>query len=384
LRTRVVTYDGTPVQEIATDVAYQVQSDDLSTLPQAGRHAAAIESIGEFILEPIDVSVGMLFGVRLLQLSNDEHVLTIAMEHMISDAYSRGILLRELLLIYAHELHGTPLSLPELRTSLAAYALRLRDNQSAWLERHGQYWREQVLSRGRLRFPRDPEAQQAALPGWSSVRFKIDAPLKRRINDWCREVKTTLAMALFTVYTGALLRQCAASSGVLRYQSDGRDGLEHQNTVGYFASELFLRVELQDGTTFLELLDQATRAYCEAHEHRDHSYFAAQFPEHDFARNPAFNWIPETSRIELPGAAPAEHALSCSPVRFAHPMVTGLQLDEEPVMVLYEAAGEIAGDMYFASGEISRRSMEHFVASYLALMRAMLRDPEVPVMTAGG
>jgi hypothetical protein len=384
LRTRVVPYDGTPVQEIATDVAYQVQSDDLSMLPEAERHAAVIESIQEFIVEPIDASVGMLFGVRLLQLSSAEHVLILAMEHMISDAYSRGLLLRELLQIYTHELHGTPLSLPQLRSSIAEYALQQRDQQPAWLERHEPYWREQILPRERLRFPRDPDAQRAALPGWSSVPFKIDAQLKRRLSDWCREMKTTLALALFAVFAAAMLRRCAASSGVIRYQSDGRDGVEQQNTVGYFASELFLRVELQFDATFIGLLDQATRAYCEAHEHRDHSYFAAQFPEHDFAKNPAFNWIPETARIEPPGAVSPEHALSCSPVPFPHPMVTGLQLDEEPVMVLYEAAGGIAGDLYFALSEVSRQSMAHFVASYLALMQAMLRDPEVAVATAGG
>jgi hypothetical protein len=62
LRTRVVTIEGVPLQEVDSACACEPKLDDLSGLPADLRAAEITRLIEEQILEPIDVAVGPLFG----------------------------------------------------------------------------------------------------------------------------------------------------------------------------------------------------------------------------------------------------------------------------------------------------------------------------------
>jgi hypothetical protein len=53
-------------------------------------------------------------------------------------------------------------------------------------------------------------------------------------------------------------RWCNTPDFVIKYQSDGRVGPELQNTVGYFASELYLRIGLLEDDSVVDLLNRVT------------------------------------------------------------------------------------------------------------------------------
>jgi hypothetical protein len=375
LRTRIVVLDGVPMQEISESDDCELKLNDLTELSESFREAEVKRIIEQLILEPIDVAVGPLFGMRLLRLQDDDHVLIVVMGHMISDESSISILLRDLFTAYMQALKGRAFSLPAIPVQFADFAVWQRIVQTSWIERHLRYWTWLSESRW-LKFPEDQRLQTESRPGWGTVRLQIGSDLKAELREWCRLRQTTLVMSVFTAYVGLVLRWCGVSEAMIRYVTDGRVSPKIENTIGFFASVLYARVALYEGDSFVDLINRVTEAYCQANEHADFSYMAAQVPRPDFTRSTAFNWVPQGSKIDLSDLDGTEYTMKCSPVRFAHPMARNLELDGEPSVLLFDADDEIVGDVYFPLNRFSMDTMERFGRNFLVFIRAMLRQPE--------
>jgi hypothetical protein len=184
-------------------------------------------------------------------------------------------------------------------------------------------------------------------------------------------------MAVFTAYVGLVLRWCKAQECFIQYQSDGRVTPTTENTIGLFASVLYLRMRLLEEDSFVDLLNRATREYCTAFEHADFSYLAAQVPRPELSWNSAFNWLPQGSNVGPFDLAGSDGKISCCPVRFAHPMARNIDIDGEPSIFLYDTEhGEIAGEVWFPLSRFSSETMERFGRKFLASIRALLRRSE--------
>jgi hypothetical protein len=374
LRTRIIVLDGEPMQEVSTLVGYELNLDDLTDLPGSLRDSEVRRVIEKQILNPIDITAGPLFGVRLLRLRGDEHVLIMALEHIISDMHSLSIILGEVLTAYMQVVKGHAFSLPRVPVQFADYALRQRNTHTSWREKHDTYWNERLAGCQRLRFPDDKSSHTGTHLGWGIVPVQIGIDLKMQLREWCRQRQTTLVMSVFTAYVGLVSRWCNTPDFVIKYQSDGRVGPELQNTVGYFASELYLRIGLLEDDSVVDLLNRVTNEYCKAYEHADSSYFAAQVPRPEWAMNSIFNWLREGPKLGPFGSA---DELTCSLVNFEpHPMARNLDRDNEPFIALSETeGGEIAGGIWFSLNRFSVDTMERFGRNFLLFIRALLMQP---------
>jgi hypothetical protein len=145
LRTTFAMADERPVQLIATTETARLEAHDLSHLSEEERESEARRLAAEESERPFDLSSGPLLRVRLLRLSEDEHVLLFSMHHIISDGWSMGVLVREMGLLYEAYSQGRESPLPELPIQYADYAHWQREwLQGEVLEEQLQYWREQL------------------------------------------------------------------------------------------------------------------------------------------------------------------------------------------------------------------------------------------------
>ena len=96
-------------------------------------------------MRPFDLATGPLVRARLLRLADEDHVLLLTMHHIISDAWSAGIFLQELGVLYEAFCAGNPSPLPELTVQYADYAAQERQwLQGEVLEKQLAFWREQL------------------------------------------------------------------------------------------------------------------------------------------------------------------------------------------------------------------------------------------------
>src|SRR6185369_12204493 len=114
LRTVFTVREGAPVQVIQPASPFVLPVLDLSGLPESRREPQALVLAGEEAGRPFDLLHGPLLRGVLLRLAEGDHVAALTMHHIASDAWSMGILVREVMALYAAFTAGRPSPLPEL------------------------------------------------------------------------------------------------------------------------------------------------------------------------------------------------------------------------------------------------------------------------------
>jgi amino acid adenylation domain-containing protein len=150
LRTTFAEAAGRPLQVIAPPQPPPLPLLDLSALPAARRHAAARQLAAAAARRPFDLQRGPLLRAALVRLDARDHVLLVAMHHIVSDGWSLGVFGRELTALYGGA------ALPELPVQYADYARW----QRGWLSgevlaREIAFWRHQLGTAPVLALPTD-------------------------------------------------------------------------------------------------------------------------------------------------------------------------------------------------------------------------------------
>lgn len=375
LRIRMNVVECAPVQTVTDTAECIVVSSDLTDVLPTSWDAQVQRTIQDFILQPVDVAVDPLFAACLIRLADEEHILILAMQHIISDAFSLAILWRDFFTAYRQLANGQPLCLPDIRVQFVDYAIWQRRAYRLHCEKHGSYWRERLEGCRRVRFPRDQALLASGRLGWGTVPLMISASLKGELVEWCRLQRTTLVMSVFTTYVALVLCLCDASEAVFQYQSDGRVSPALEHTIGYFAAVLYLRVKLAEDDSLIDLMKRVTDEYCRAYEHVDFSDVALEEPRPEFARNTIFNWVPQTADLNPVDLGEAADAISCQEVSFEDPELSNLDWDHEPGVLFFDTEGGIVGRIYFPLNRFTSESIERFARNYIGFIRALIDNP---------
>jgi amino acid adenylation domain-containing protein len=271
LRTTFVTAAGQPLQVVAPTLRLRLIVRDLRALPQAEREAAAQQLLRVEALYPFDLENGPLLRVNLLQLSEGEHILLLTMHHIISDGWSRDVLLHELSALYDAFSRGNPSPLAQLPIQYADYA----HWQRRWLHSEaGQaqlaYWTRQLHDPlPRLELPVDrPRTGELSLHV-ARQSFQLPSELCAALTRWSQQEDTTLFMTLLAGfktllygYTGQEdIRVATLVANRLHQETDG--------LIGVFANLVILRTRLGGNPTLRQVLQRVRTSTLEAYAHQE-------------------------------------------------------------------------------------------------------------------
>jgi NRPS condensation-like uncharacterized protein len=138
LRTTFGMVDGQPVQVVSPHQPLAMPLVDLGLVEESRREREAHRVVAEEARRPFNLEKGPLLRATLLQLGEREHVASLNMHHIISDAWSRGVLVNELGKLYEQYNSGVEAGLGELLLQYADYAVWQRE----WLQ--GEVLEEQL------------------------------------------------------------------------------------------------------------------------------------------------------------------------------------------------------------------------------------------------
>src|SRR6185437_8483419 len=96
LRTRIELVDGVPRQEVLSSWEPPLFIHDAEDPPAVEARENPEAAILRLLPRDIDVCREPLFGMHLVVLGDDEYILVIYMEHIISDGWSMGVVWRDL------------------------------------------------------------------------------------------------------------------------------------------------------------------------------------------------------------------------------------------------------------------------------------------------
>ncbi|HEX2268876.1 MAG TPA: condensation domain-containing protein, partial [Pyrinomonadaceae bacterium] len=243
LRTSFKVVGGQPQQVILPPYAPEMPQVDLQELDHAQREAEAHRLADREAQRPFDLAGDQLFRLTLVSLDENNHILLLTMHHIISDGWSKNLLLKDLVLLYESYSQGQPSPLPELPIQYADYALWQRQHlQGELLEGQLQYWKQQLGdSTEALELPTDhPRPAHRTYEG-TRLPFALSAELTEALRQLSRSEGVTLFMLLTAAFQTLLHRYSQQQQISIGTPVAGRTRTETEPLIGFFVNTLVLR-----------------------------------------------------------------------------------------------------------------------------------------------
>ncbi|HEX4962826.1 MAG TPA: amino acid adenylation domain-containing protein, partial [Thermoanaerobaculia bacterium] len=270
LRTTYELAEGQAVQVIHPPAPWKIQRVDLARLSEEDQERETQRLMWEELHRPFDLAVGPLARATLVHLGEDDHRALFTIHHIVSDAWSTGVLVREMSALYRSFQAGDSPALPELPIQYADYALW----QRSWLSGeimadHVAYWRERLWGASALELPTDRPRPAILSPSGAVRSCKLPPAAAALLTALCRHQGATLFMALLAGFASLLHRYTGQDDVVLGTPIAGRHVLETEGLIGCLVNTLVLRTDLSGDPSFRDLLRRVRKIALEAHSHQD-------------------------------------------------------------------------------------------------------------------
>ncbi|HEX2201856.1 MAG TPA: amino acid adenylation domain-containing protein [Longimicrobium sp.] len=304
--------EGEPVQAPLPPRPFVLPVDALPDADDAAlRGALAAEA-----RRPFDLAAGPPFRARLFRLGADDHALIVTLHHVVGDAWSFGVLFRELGALYGAFARGGPSPLAPLPIQYADYA--------AWQRRHGTpealksqlgWWTDRMKGAPELlELPAD--RPRPAVQRFRGGRHWMELPaaLTERLRALGGEHGATLFMVLLAAWQALLARLTGQEDVVVGSPIAGRGRAETEGLIGFFVNTLALRTDLSGDPTFRAMVERVRRTALDAYERQDLPFEtlveALRVPR-DLSRQPLFQAM---LMLHRPQGAIALPGLECEPL----------------------------------------------------------------------
>src|SRR5215469_12011516 len=119
--------EGKPSQNVLQELTVKIGMTDLTRSPRREQGSQVERLTLEFAYQPFDLAHGPLLRAHVFRLGPDEHVLSIAMHHIVGDGWASAVFFRELGQLYKAHLSGQPPRVPDLKVQYADYAVWQRE-----------------------------------------------------------------------------------------------------------------------------------------------------------------------------------------------------------------------------------------------------------------
>src|SRR6266542_3688649 len=306
LRTRIVVEEGQPVQVIEDWAPRSLEVEDLAGLPPEEREEVARRTTKQEAVKGFDLGRGPLIRVKLLKLGEDQHVALFTTHHIVSDAWSMGVLVRELCALYQAMSEGKPSPLPELEIQYADYAVWQRAYLAGGaLEAEVGYWKEKLKDAATLDLPTDHARPPAPSYRGGKEKVELGKELSEGLRNLSRREGATMFMTLMAAFKTLLMRYSGEEDISVGTAIANRTRREVEGLIGFFVNTLVMRTDLGGNPSFRELIKREREVALGAYAHQEAPFeklVEEINPGRDLSRSPLFQvmmTLQNTGREEL-------------------------------------------------------------------------------------
>ena len=271
LRTTFTVVERQPVQVIASTLVLKLPVVDLQKLPYADREKEVMRVATKEAQIPFNLVEGPLLRCTLLQLDEAEYVLLFTMHHIISDGWSKGILIREMAALYEAFSTGQLSPLAELPIQYADFAAWQRQwLQAEILQSQISYWKKQLEgASATLELPTDYPRPAIQTFRGTTYSFEQSVELSQALKKLSQQQGTTLFMTLLAAFQTLLWRYTGQEDIVVGSPIANRNRADIEGLIGFFVNILVLRTNLAGNPTFKELLTRVREMALGVYAHQD-------------------------------------------------------------------------------------------------------------------
>ncbi len=377
LRTSFRTVDGAPVQVVAPPHGLPLPLTDLSQLPDNEREAEAQRLAHDEAQAPFDLTQGPLIRARLLRLRSTEHIALLTLHHIASDAWSTGVLVREIAALYTAFARREASPLPELPIQYADYAHWQREwLRGDVLQRQLDHWREQLQGAPEvLALPTDRARPPVQRFRGAAHRFIVPADIVQGLHGLGRQAQATLFMTLAAAFNVLLSRYTGQGDICIGTPVANRQRAELEPMIGFFVNTLVLRTQVDAKASFATLLRQVRAAALGAYAHQDLPFeqlVDALAPARSMAHHPLFQVLlvlhnTPMDRIALPGLSLQPVAAGRSSAKF------------DLSLAVMEVGPQLAATLEYDTDLFDAGTIARMASHFVRLLQSVAQAPEAPV-----
>ncbi|BAY23182.1 amino acid adenylation domain-containing protein [Calothrix sp. NIES-2100] len=387
LRTTFIVWDGQPLQAIAPSLTIPISVLNIQQLPADEREVEAKSIVTAEIEHPFDLSSGPLLRVKLLVLSQTEHILLLNMHHIICDDWSIGVLIREMGALYAAFAQNQPSPLLELPLQYADFAHWQREwLQKEVLQTQLAYWQQQLNGISGLHLPTDKP--RAAIQSYQGATQFLELPKKLTdaLEKLSQQEGVTLFMTLLAAFQTLLYRYTHQEDIAVGSPIANRNRSEIEGLIGFFVNSLVLRANLSENPTFRELLGRVREVTLGAYSQQDLPFeklVEELHPERNLSHHPLFQVVfsfqnSPMSALELPGLVPSFKNIDLKKTRFD--LELHLWKCSEDFRSLWGANWEysegIRGVMVYKTDLFDKATISWMLEHFKTLLSGIVINPE--------
>jgi hypothetical protein len=379
LRASFPEQDGRPSVVVAPSREWVLPFVDLRDV--AGKESELARISRDHAAAPYDLARGPLLRTLLVALEHEEHVLLVGQHHIVTDATSLGLFVRDLLTCHRALASGRPIELVEPPVRYLDYA-RWQDE---WLRSEPAksmeaWWKRRLTGVPRLELPVSRTPSPVRTQEGAAHSFSIPADLTSAVKDLGRSQGCTLFVTLLSAWAAVLHRYSQQSDFAVGTVTAGRDRAELAELIGFFVNTLPLRCDFSGDPDAATVMQRLRKEVQEALEHQELPFdriVNAAGADRGNDLNPLFR---------------ASFSLQGVPIRTA--AVPGLQwkitLDTpdgavadvakfEVGLTMVETPDGLWATLQYARDLFGRSTIERMAEHYRTLLEGMVANPRSPI-----
>ena len=380
LRTVFIEIENEPWQKILSvkDLNFRIDEVDLQNENNSG------EVIRQWVHQDsrraFDLLHGPLLRAVIFREAPRKFILVFTIHHIISDGWSKGIFVNEVLHLYNTYCAGGENKLVPLPVQYKSYAAW----HSGIYEMQGQYWRN-LYAKGipALNFPVDFERPKILTFFGAMLQLQIPPALTQGLRSKAIEHNTSLNNLLFALYGLLVAGYSGQEELVIGSLSSGRSHIDLENLIGVFINFLPVRLSLKKDLDLTTYINNTHTALTGAYNNQDYPFDLMVddcIRQRDISRNPFFDTM---VNFHLEKDLHGKDA-------FGKKEITGSEISLSP----YEASGEdlyqsvldFKMDIELTDGTLHlflsynsklflKETMNSFLNEFVALLTMIVNEP---------
>jgi amino acid adenylation domain-containing protein len=378
LRTSFPDLEGQPEMVVADQLDLPLPVTDLSGQPEAERAATVAEYIQQWCEQPFDLATGPLVRTVVVQTGPQEHVLCLALHHIICDGQSLALLFDELGKFYALA-SGTDLdaALPPLAAQYRNYV------DWHWTRPGGEeaidWWRSYLADAPPLlTLPADRPRPSVRGTAGATTLFELSAELMAQVHELAGRKRMSPFMVLLSAYATLLSALSGATDLLIGVPVTDRPLAEFEPLIGLFVHNLPIRIRIPARQTFDQTLSIVRRSVLDVLAHQGVSFdqlVEELRPDRSLGHTPLVQVAFSADLSPFP-----QPSLAGLDVEISIPEPTTAKFDLD--MSINEAPGGQGGFvcvLTYSTELFDPRSADRLIEQFVRLLTVAVTDPEQPI-----
>lgn len=379
LRTNFKSVEGEPKQFINEydEKLYFINHIDIRE--HQNRDSALKSMVSEEVGKPFDLEKESLVRVTLIHFSDNRYLFVLTMHHIISDAWSNEVLVKDLISIYKALKQGRENVLQPLRIQYKDFAnWQNQFIDSTKAEYMKDFWKN-VLSKPLplLKLKSDfPRPEVKTLKGdHADIVFNSD--IIKKLNSLSKDNEASLFMSLMASFYTLLFHYTGQEDIIIGTPIAGREHWELENQVGFYLNVLPLRLKFSAKDSFIDILKKVRNMTLGAYENQSYPFdkiIENASIERDFSRSPLFDVM-----LQLIDVSKLDNLNDMGGIKVQQYHIDSVQSKYDIVVNFNQNVNSLSAIFEYNTDLFKKETILRMIERYKRLINSIVENPAVSI-----